>query len=95
VVTCGGLCPGLNAVIYGIVNAAKHLYNVDTVYGIRGGYHGFYNWSNMEDPRAPMVLTEDKIRGIQVNTFFAVVLLAQCKVHLFLEHPASTGVVLC
>ena len=65
VVTCGGLCPGLNAVIYGIVNAAKDLYNVPEVWGIRGGFHGFYNWTDEDDPSAPVLLTDKIIRGLQ------------------------------
>ncbi len=35
IVTCGGLCPGLNNVIREIVRALTYLYNVDTIYGIR------------------------------------------------------------
>ena len=35
VVTCGGLCPGLNSVIRELVHALHYLYKVDTVFGIR------------------------------------------------------------
>ena len=35
IVTCGGLCPGLNNVIRELVRALKYLYKVDTIYGIR------------------------------------------------------------
>jgi hypothetical protein len=35
IVTCGGLCPGLNNVIREIVHALMYLYDVETVYGIR------------------------------------------------------------
>jgi 6-phosphofructokinase 1 len=35
IVTCGGLCPGLNSVIRELVHALNHLYKVDTVFGIR------------------------------------------------------------
>lgn len=35
IVTCGGLCPGLNNVIRELVNSLFHLYKVQTVYGIR------------------------------------------------------------
>ena len=35
VVTCGGLCPGLNNVIRELVNSLFHLYKAETVYGIR------------------------------------------------------------
>jgi 6-phosphofructokinase 1 len=41
VVTCGGLCPGLNDVIRAIVMTACHEYNVPSVLGIRYGLAGF------------------------------------------------------
>lgn len=41
VVTCGGLCPGLNDVIRSIVMECKHNYNVPAVFGIRYGLAGF------------------------------------------------------
>ena len=41
IVTCGGLCPGLNNVIRELTHALWYLYNVDSIVGIRGGYHGF------------------------------------------------------
>jgi 6-phosphofructokinase 1 len=40
IVTCGGLCPGLNDVIRSIVLSLHHHYGVDTVYGFRYGYEG-------------------------------------------------------
>jgi 6-phosphofructokinase 1 len=40
IVTCGGLCPGLNDVIRSIVLSLHHHYGVDTVYGFRFGYEG-------------------------------------------------------
>ena len=40
VVTCGGLCPGLNDVVRSIVMTASYRYGVKTIYGIRYGYHG-------------------------------------------------------
>ncbi|CAH1451660.1 unnamed protein product [Lactuca virosa] len=43
VVTCGGLCPGLNTVIREIVCALHHMYGVTRVLGIDGGYRGFYS----------------------------------------------------
>lgn len=39
--TCGGLCPGLNNVVREIVLSLHHLYRIDNVIGIRGGYNGF------------------------------------------------------
>jgi len=40
IVTCGGLCPGLNDVIRSIVLSLYHHYGVDKVYGFRFGYEG-------------------------------------------------------
>jgi 6-phosphofructokinase 1 len=40
VVTCGGLCPGLNSVIRAIVLCLYHSYGVKTVYGFPYGYEG-------------------------------------------------------
>ncbi|KAK1290581.1 6-phosphofructokinase 3 [Acorus calamus] len=42
IVTCGGLCPGLNTVIREIVCGLHHMYGVNSVLGIQGGYKGFY-----------------------------------------------------
>ncbi len=41
IVTCGGLCPGLNDVIRAIVMEAHHNYKVAAVLGIRFGLQGF------------------------------------------------------
>lgn len=41
IVTCGGLCPGLNNVIREITHALKHLYSAANVMGIVGGFNGF------------------------------------------------------
>lgn len=40
IVTCGGLCPGLNDIIRGIVNQCYRQYGVTKVYGFRYGYEG-------------------------------------------------------
>jgi 6-phosphofructokinase 1 len=40
VVTCGGLCPGLNNVIRAIVMSLYHHYNVRKIYGFPYGYEG-------------------------------------------------------
>jgi 6-phosphofructokinase 1 len=40
IVTCGGLCPGLNNVIRAVVLSLYHHYGVKTVYGFRYGYEG-------------------------------------------------------
>jgi 6-phosphofructokinase 1 len=40
IVTCGGLCPGLNNVIQHLFNTLHYQYGVKTVYGVRYGYEG-------------------------------------------------------
>jgi 6-phosphofructokinase 1 len=40
IVTCGGLCPGLNNVIKGLVTVLFHDYYVTTIKGFRYGYQG-------------------------------------------------------
>ncbi len=40
IVTCGGLCPGLNDVIRGLVMVLWHRYGVRTIEGYRFGYEG-------------------------------------------------------
>ena len=40
IVTCGGLCPGLNDVIRSLVLSLHHHYGVTTIYGFPYGYEG-------------------------------------------------------
>ncbi len=40
IVTCGGLCPGLNDVIRGLVMELSHRYGVSRIYGFRYGFEG-------------------------------------------------------
>jgi 6-phosphofructokinase 1 len=40
IVTCGGLCPGLNDVIQSLVMELYHRYHVTKIYGFRYGYEG-------------------------------------------------------
>ncbi|KAE8678756.1 ATP-dependent 6-phosphofructokinase 3 [Hibiscus syriacus] len=42
IVTCGGLCPGLNTVVREIVCGLHHMYGVKKVLWIDGGFKGFY-----------------------------------------------------
>lgn len=60
IVTCGGLCPGLNNVVREITRALYHLYGIEgKVYGIVGGYKGFH------DPKTPPLdLTADSVENI-------------------------------
>jgi 6-phosphofructokinase 1 len=41
IVTCGGLCPGLNDVIAGLVRTLTYHYGVKRIVGFRNGYQGF------------------------------------------------------
>jgi len=41
IVTCGGLCPGLNDVIRGLTVELWHRYGVRKIYGFCNGYQGF------------------------------------------------------
>lgn len=60
IVTCGGLCPGLNNVIREITRSLFYLYGIEgKCYGIVGGYGGFY------DPDTPPIeLTPETVRHI-------------------------------
>jgi len=40
IVTCGGLCPGINDVIRAVTLSLHHHYGVRTIYGFRYGYEG-------------------------------------------------------
>jgi len=46
IVTCGGLCPGLNNVIRSIVNELHYRYGVTRILGIKYGYEGFISKYN-------------------------------------------------
>ncbi|XLT30374.1 ATP-dependent 6-phosphofructokinase 3 isoform X1 [Arachis hypogaea] len=61
IVTCGGLCPGLNTVIREIVCGLYHMYGVHTVLGIEGGYPGFYSRNTV--PLTPKVVNDIHKRG--------------------------------
>lgn len=41
IVTCGGLCPGLNNIIKDVTLSLFNLYGAAAVYGVVGGYRGF------------------------------------------------------
>ena len=62
IVTCGGLCPGLNDVIKGLVSVLNMEYNVSDVFGIRYGYKGLTQSSSFP-PIALDVITVDKIHN--------------------------------
>ncbi len=60
IVTCGGLCPGLNNVIRSLFLELHHVYGVKSILGFRRGYRGL-------DPDAtekPIVLTPELVDDI-------------------------------
>lgn len=58
IMNAGGLCPGINNVIYDLVYALENLYNVTNIWGVRNGFSGFMKY-NMVD------LSVETIEGIQ------------------------------
>ena len=60
IVTCGGLCPGLNDVIRAIVMEAHHAYHVPSIMGIRYGLEGFIPTCGHQ----PMELTPERVADI-------------------------------
>ena len=46
IVTCGGLCPGLNNVIRSLVNELHYRYGISRIIGIRYGYEGLVSECN-------------------------------------------------
>jgi 6-phosphofructokinase 1 len=60
IVTCGGLCPGLNDVIRAIVLSLHRLYGVHRVYGFRFGYEGLVRRLGHE----PLALTPESVHRI-------------------------------
>ena len=62
VVTCGGLCPGMNNVIRGLVMQLWHAYGCREIVGFRYGYQGMA----LEPAEAPVVLAPDKVRDIHL-----------------------------
>ncbi len=63
IVTCGGLCPGLNDVIRGLVMTAHYRYGVKSIYGFRYGYRGMVKGSEHKpielDPELVSHIHED------------------------------------
>jgi len=60
IVTCGGICPGLNDVIRAIVMSLCYHYGVQRVYGFRYGYAGLVERLGHE----PLSLTPDSVARI-------------------------------
>ena len=57
IVTCGGLCPGLNNVVRAIVLSLTYAYGVERILGFRYGYEGLAKESRHE----PVVLTPAEV----------------------------------
>jgi 6-phosphofructokinase 1 len=63
IVTCGGLCPGLNDVVQNIVfTLADYGVPAGQVYGVRYGLRGFYARG-----AKPVDLTPDRVQGIHLD----------------------------
>lgn len=60
IVTCGGLCPGINNVIRGLVMALHYFYGIKKIIGIPYGYEGL----NPEKGHDFVELTPDKVKDI-------------------------------
>ena len=60
IVTCGGLCPGLNNVIRSLVHELNHGYGVREILGFVNGYQGLDPWRGSE----PIALTHEFVEDI-------------------------------
>ncbi len=60
IVTCGGLCPGINDVIRAVVLSLHHHYGVKRIYGFRYGYEGLVRGKGLE----PLELTPASVGRI-------------------------------
>jgi 6-phosphofructokinase 1 len=60
IVTCGGLCPGINNVIRGLVLELTHAYGVKDIYGFRYGFEGMVTRLD----RPPVHLTPEGVADI-------------------------------
>ncbi|MEJ2700910.1 MAG: ATP-dependent 6-phosphofructokinase [Sedimentisphaerales bacterium] len=63
IVTCGGLCPGLNDVIRTITLSLVWQYGVSNVFGFRYGYAGL----SSNAPASPLLLTPKIVDGIHLK----------------------------
>jgi len=60
IVTCGGLCPGINNVIRALVMELFYMYKVKTIYGFRYGFRGFIPKYGYE----PIILLPENVDDI-------------------------------
>jgi len=63
IVTCGGLCPGLNDVVRSLFLEMHHAYGVRDVLGFRWGYQGL----DPEHGAEPLVLTHEMVDRIHLQ----------------------------
>lgn len=63
IVTCGGLCPGLNDVIRSLFLELHHAYGVKHILGFRGGYQGL----DPDRGKPPIALTPDFVDDIHTE----------------------------
>lgn len=62
IVTCGGICPGLNTVIRELVHCLSLQYDVTDIYGVHDGYRGFYEKTKEWEKLTPQSV--DQIHGL-------------------------------
>ena len=61
IITCGGLCPGINVVIREIIMALRYNYGVSEIYGIKWGFLG------LSDPKKYWIkLTPEDVKEIHI-----------------------------
>jgi 6-phosphofructokinase 1 len=63
IVTCGGICPGLNNVIRSLVNQLYYRYGIGRVLGFKYGFEGFISDFNHE----VVELTPDMVSDIHIS----------------------------
>jgi len=68
IVTCGGLCPGLNDIIRGIVMLCHYRYGITRTLGFRYGYEGLVQRYG----HAPMILRPESVA--QIHSFGGTIL---------------------
>jgi 6-phosphofructokinase 1 len=59
-VTCGGVCPGLNNVIRSLVNVLYYRYKVRKIYGFRYGFQGL-----IEEKSIAIDLTPELVKDVR------------------------------
>lgn len=62
IITCGGLCPGLNDVIRGVVTCLHERYQAEEIKGFQYGYYGLSEAASGDHP--PLSLTPTDVQNI-------------------------------